>query len=76
MIWILTVMMWYEGEQTRNTYLQELQFISDTACKDYLFTNKVMLVDSLLEKFRNIEGMDMQSFEYFCESKFVKLDEV
>ena len=76
MIWILTVMMWYEGEQTRNTYLQELQFISDTACKDYLFTNKVILVDSLLEKFRNIEGMDMQSFEYFCEGKFVKLDEV
>ena len=76
MIWILTVMMWYEGEQTRNTYLQELQFISDTACKDYLFTNKVMLVDSLLEKFRNIEGMDMQSFEYFCEGKVVELDEV
>jgi len=76
MIWILTVMMWYEGDQTRNTYLQELQFISDTACKDYLFTNKVMLVDSLLEKFRNIEGMDMQSFEYFCEGKFVELDEV
>ena len=76
MICILTVMMWYEGEQTRNTYLQELQFISDTACKDYLFTNKVMLVDSLLEKFRNIEGMDMQSFEYFCEGKFVELDEV
>ena len=76
MIWILTVMMWYEGEQTRNTYLQELQFISDIACKDYLFTNKVMLVDSLLEKFRNIEGMDMQSFEYFCEGKFVELDEV
>ena len=76
MIWILTVMMWYEGEQTRNTYLQELQFISDTACKDYLFTNKVMLVDSLLEKFRNIEGMDMQSFEFFCEGKFVELDEV
>ena len=43
MIWILTVMMWYEGEQTRSTYLQELQFISDSACKDYLFTNKVML---------------------------------
>ena len=76
MIWILTVMMWYEGDQTRNTYLQELQFISDTACKDYLFTNKVMLVDSLLEKFRNIEGMDMRSFEYFCEGKFVELDEV
>jgi len=76
MIWILTVIMWYEGEQTRNTYLQEMQFISDTACKDYLFDNKVTLVDSLLEKFRNLDGMEMQSFEYFCEGKFVELDEV
>ena len=28
MIWILTVMMWYEGDQTRNTYLQDIEFIS------------------------------------------------
>ena len=76
MIWILTVMMLYEGEQTRNTFLQEMQFISEDACQQHLFDNKVMLVDSLLEKFRNIDGMNMQSFEYFCEGKFVQLDEV
>jgi hypothetical protein len=76
MIWVLTVMMWYEGEQTRNTFLQEMQFISEDSCQQHLFDNKVMLVDSLLEKFRNIDGMNMQSFEYFCEGKFVQLDEV
>ena len=76
MIWILTVMMWYEGEQTRNTYLQDIEFISESACKQYLFDNKVMLVDSLLEKFRNLDGMEMKSFEHFCEGKFVELDEV
>ena len=75
MIWILTVMMWYEGDQTRNTYLQEMQFISDDACKQYLFDNRVVLVDSLLEKFRIVDGMTMKSFEYFCEGKFVELDE-
>jgi len=41
-----------------------------------LFDNKVMLVDSLLEKFRNLDGMEMKSFEHFCEGKFVELDEV
>ena len=76
MIWILTVMMWYEGEQTRNTFLQEMQFISEDSCQQHLFDNKVMLVDSLLEKFRNIDGMNMQSFEYFCEGKPVQTDEV
>ena len=76
MIWVLTVMMWYEGEQTRNTHLQDMEFISEDACQEYLFDNKVILVDSLLEKFRNIDGMNMKSFEYFCEGKFVQLDEV
>ena len=76
MIWVLTVMMWYESEQTRNTHLQDIEFISKDACQQYLFDNKVMLVDSLLEKFRNIDSMNMKSFEYFCEGKFVELDEV
>jgi len=76
MIWILTVMMWYGGEQTRNTHLQDMHFISKDACQQYLFDNKVTLVDSLLLKFRNVDGMSMQSFEYFCEGKFVELDEV
>jgi len=69
-------MMWYEGEQTRNTHLQDMQFISEDHCQDYLFDNKVMLVDSLLLKFRDIDGMTMQSFEYFCEGRFVEMDEV
>ena len=76
MIWVLTVMMWYEGEQTRNTYLQDILFISEDACQQHLFDNKVMLVDNLLKKFRNVDGMNMKSFEYFCEGKPVELDEV
>ena len=76
MIWILTVMMWYEGDQTRNTYLQDMQFISEDHCQHYLFENKVMLVDSLLEKFRNLDGMTMTSFEHYCEGKPVPLDSV
>ena len=76
MIWILTVMMWFGGEETRNTHLQDMHFISKDACEQYLFDNKVTLVDSLLLKFRNTDGMKMESFEYFCEGKFVKLDEV
>ena len=76
MIWILTVMMWFGGEETRNTHLQDMHFISKDACEQYLFDNKVTLVDSLLLKFRNTDGMEMESFEYFCEGKFVQLDEV
>ena len=42
MIWILTVMMWYGGEETRGSYLQEMRFISEDACQQYLFDNKVI----------------------------------
>ena len=69
-------MMWYEGDQYRNTYLEDMQFISEDACQQHLFDNKVLLVDSLLLKFRNVDGMNMQSFEYFCEGKPVQLDRV
>ena len=76
MIWILTVMMWFGGEETRNSHLQDMHFVSKDACQQYLFDNKVVLVDSLLEKFRSIEDMNMESFEYFCEGKPVQTDEV
>jgi hypothetical protein len=76
MIWVLTVMMWYEGEQTRNSFLQDMEFISQDQCKEYLFQNKVMLVDSLFENFKDLNGMNMKSFEYFCEGKPVPLDSV
>jgi len=77
MIWILSVMLSYgEVDETRMTYLQDMHFISESKCQDYLFTNKVMLVDSLLEEFRNHDEMNLTGFDYFCEGRFVELDEV
>jgi hypothetical protein len=77
MIWILSVMLSYgEVDESRMSYLQDMHFISESKCQDYLFNNKVMLVDSLLEEFRNYNNMKLTGFDYFCESKFVELDEV
>ena len=76
MIWILSVMLSYgEVDESRMSYLQDMHFISESKCQDYLFNNKVMLVDSLLEEFRNYNNMKLTGFDYFCESKFVELDE-
>jgi len=41
-----------------------------------LFDNKVILVDSLLHEFRNYDGMKLKGFDYFCEGKFVPVEEV
>ena len=65
-----------EVDESRMSYLQDMHFISESKCQDYLFNNKVMLVDSLLEEFRNYNNMKLTGFDYFCESKFVELDEV
>ena len=77
MIWILTVMLSYaDVDETRMTYLEDMHFISESKCQDYLFNNKVILVDSLLHEFRNYDGMKLKGFDYFCEGKFVPVEEV
>ena len=77
MIWILSVMLSYgEVDESRMSYLQDMQFISESKCQDYLFENKVILVDSLLKEFRYHQNMKLTGFDYFCESRFVELDEV
>ena len=69
MIWILSVMLSYgEVDESRMSYLQDMHFISESKCQDYLFNNKVMLVDSLLEEFRNYNNMKLTGFDYFSES--------
>ena len=69
-------MMWYEGGETRYTYLQDMVFISEDQCQQYLFDNKVTLVTSLIEKFKNLDDMTMLSFEHYCEGRAVPLESV
>ena len=54
---------------SRHTVLATSNVQSQYECHDYLAKNKVVIVDSVLETFRNRDGKLLQNFEFYCESK-------
>ena len=53
---ILTAMLWYEGiGMSAQTDFTRVQFKSITECQDYVFKNKVMLIDELFEMHRVVD---------------------
>ena len=64
-------MLWYEGDVTRYSQCQGNTFSSCEVCEEVVFKKKVKLVDELLEVFRDLEGMKLEGFEFFCETRSV-----
>ena len=78
---ILTAMLWYEGVGTyAQTDFTREKFSSISECQDYVFKNKVDLVDKLLLAHRSMDDkvfgqVSLRSFEFFCETKYIKEEE-
>jgi|TARA_B100001093_G_scaffold484628_1_gene518231 hypothetical protein len=77
---ILTALLWYEGIGTVQTDFTSISFSSHEECQEYVFNNKVDLIDGLLEKHRmkndKVFGMvELRSFELFCETKYILEEE-
>ena len=79
---ILTAMLWYEGiGTTAQTDFTEIKFKTITECQEYVFLNKVELVDGLLEMHRVVDDKvfgpsKLRSFEFFCETKYILEEEI
>ena len=65
-----------ELDESKLTKWQEHSFDDDQACHLFLTTNKVALVDSLLERFRNEDDNTLTSFEFYCQGETIILQEV
>jgi len=75
MIWFLIVMLTYtELNEPQLTKWEANTFKDKQECTLFLKTNKVILVDSLLEKFRNKNNNNLTSFEFYCKGE--NLEEV
>ena len=79
MFWILTVMLTYgEVDVTEMKILSadsatpSVNFATESECQDFLYDNKVAITDDILLKFRNIDGMELTGFDYFCEVRYDK----
>ena len=63
-------MLWFaDVPETEIQYWQHQSFESKWECHEYLAKNKVLIVDTVLETFREVNGNYLQNFEFFCESK-------
>tara|TARA_Y100001937_G_C7039896_1_gene294137 strand:- start:37 stop:324 length:288 start_codon:yes stop_codon:yes gene_type:complete len=76
---VLTAMLWYEGSIiTEDTYTKD--FLTHEQCQSFAWLNKVELVDGLLAKHRFYDDkvfgiVELQSFDFFCETKYIIEDE-
>ena len=72
MVWIITVLLTYNVPVSMLTEYNLITFDDDQACHAYIEDNKVKLIDSMLEKFRTSDGLELKSFEFFCETKYLE----
>ena len=79
MFWILTVMLTYGAVDvtemkilSADSATPSVNFATESECQDFLFDNKVAITDDILLKFRNIDGMELTGFDYFCEVRYDK----
>tara|TARA_R110002012_G_scaffold318824_1_gene537838 strand:- start:637 stop:870 length:234 start_codon:yes stop_codon:yes gene_type:complete len=77
MYWIITAMLIYQDieKPVMTDYLLK-SFDSKHECLDYVWDNKVEMIDGLLEVHREVEGIKLRTFDFFCENKFLDLEEV
>ena len=79
MFWILTVMLTYGAVDvtemkilSADSATPSVNFATESECQDFLYDNKVAITDDILIKFRNIDGMELTGFDYFCEIRYDK----
>tara|TARA_A100001388_G_C28730190_1_gene481059 strand:- start:445 stop:696 length:252 start_codon:yes stop_codon:yes gene_type:complete len=79
MFWILTVMLTYGAVDvtemkilSADSATPSVNFAKESECQDFLYDNKVAITDDILLKFRNIDGMELTGFDYFCEVRYDK----
>ena len=77
MIWVITAMLWYDGiTGPHYTEYKLKQFDTKIECLDYTWDNKVDMIDELFDMHKEVDGKKLKTFAFYCENRYVKLDEV
>ena len=77
MIWIISAKLVYQDvPQPVLTDYTIKSFDTKFECIDYTWQNKVEMVDTLLEMHRYKEDKELKTFAFFCENRYVELNEV
>tara|TARA_Y100001937_G_scaffold75657_1_gene102806 strand:- start:164 stop:397 length:234 start_codon:yes stop_codon:yes gene_type:complete len=77
MIWVITAMLVYHDvDRPVMTDYMVKSFDNKFACIEYTWQNKVDMIDGLFEMHRNVDGKELKTFAFYCENRYVELDEV
>ena len=77
MIWVITAMLLYEDvEKPVITDYLIKSFDSKYECLDYVWENKVDMIEELFNIHKEVNGKKLKTFAFYCENRFVELDEV
>ena len=77
MIWVITAMLVYHDvdKPVMTDYLIK-SFDTKFECVEYTWDNKVDMIDELFGMHKEVDGKKLKTFAFYCENRYVKLDEV
>ena len=77
MIWVITAMLVYHDvdKPVMTDYLIT-SFDTKFECIEYTWDNKVDMIDELFDMHKEVDGKKLKTFAFYCENRYVKLDEV
>ena len=77
MIWVITAMLVYHDvdKPVMTDYLIK-SFDTKFECVEYTWDNKVDMIDELFDMHKEVDGKKLKNLLFYCENRYVKLDEV
>ena len=77
MIWVITAMLVYHDvdKPVMTDYLIK-SFDTKFECIEYTWDNKVDMIDELFDMHKEVDCKKLKTFAFYCENRYVKLDEV
>ena len=77
MIWVITAMLVYHDvdRPVMTDYLIK-SFDTKFECIEYTWDNKVDMIEELFDIHKEANGKKLKTFAFYCENRYVELDEV
>ena len=77
MIWIISAMLVYHDvPQPVLTDYTIRSFDTKYECIEYTWQNKVDMIEELFDIHKEANGKKLKTFAFYCENRYVELDEV
>ena len=77
MIWVITAMLVYHDvDKPKMTAYMIKSFDTKYECIEYTWQNKVDMIEELFDIHKEANGKKLKTFAFYCENRYVELDEV